>query len=99
MSSCKLSVCDTGAQYSALTENSETDYISEEESLPENTQCHYHDTDFKYTELPHDRNRTSIPIPDTHIPRQTMEEIIHHPPALQIPPVEIVVAPSQQTAN
>ena len=33
------------------------------------------------------------------MPRHTIEEIIHHPQAFQVPPVEIVVAPGQQTVN
>ena len=85
-----MSLHDAGAQYSALADNSDTDYISEEEYLPEDTQCHYHDTELKHIDLLQDSNRTSTPVPQNQIPR--MEEIIHHLPALQIPPVEIIVA-------
>ena len=89
----QLPIYDKSAQYSAASEASETDYISDE------TQCPYHDTQFKHTELPQYRNRTSTPIPDTQVPRHTIEEIIHHPQAFQVPPVEIVVALGQQAAN
>ena len=95
----RLSLCDTGAQYSALTEHSDTDHISEEESLPEERPCHYNDTACRYTEIPQDRNRTSTPIPFTHVTRERLEAIIHHQPAFQIPPVDIVVAPGQGANN
>ena len=39
-----LQIVDKSAQYSAPSEASDTDYISEEESLPEETQCPQHDT-------------------------------------------------------
>ena len=90
---------DTGTQYSALIKNSETDYISKEESLPDEILCHHDDTGCKYTGISQDTNRTSNPIPVTQVPPETLETIIHHPPALQIPPVEIVVAPGQCTNN
>ena len=38
-------------------------------------------------------------IPNTQVPRHTIEEIIHHPQAFQVPPVDIVVAPGQQVTN
>ena len=88
-----------GAQYSALTENSDTDYISEEENLPEEIPCCYNDTAQIHTEIPQDINRTSTPIPSTHIPRERLEAIIHHQPAFQVPPVNIVVAPGQGANN
>ena len=95
----KLSICDTSAQYSAQSEASETDYISKEESLPEETRCDYHKTNLKYTNLPQDRNRIFTPIPDTQVPRHAIEEIIHHPQAFHMPPVEIIVVPGQQATN
>ena len=67
-STYNLLLQDTGVQYSALTENSETDYISEGESLPEEIWCHYHDTECKYTEIPQDTNRMSNPILFTQTP-------------------------------
>ena len=85
----------TGTHYSAPTDNSKTDYISEEESLPDKTPCDHRKTDPKYPDIPQDRNRTSTLIPQNHIPREVLEEIIHHLPALQVPPVDIVVAPGQ----
>ena len=94
-----MSSHDTGVKYSAFTENSDTEYISEEESLPEETRCCYHDTELKYIDLPQERNSTSTPIPHTQVPRQAVEEIIHHPPAFQIPQVQIVVVPGQQANN
>ena len=90
-----LSLHDTGAQYSALADNSDTDYISEEEYLPEETLCHYHHIDTKHIDLLQDGSRTSTPVPQNQIPRQVIDKIIHHPPALQIPPVEIIVVPGQ----
>ena len=90
-----LQVHETGAQYSAPTENSETDYISEEESLPDEIPCDNRKTELKSSEIPQDRNRTSTPIPQNQVPRAAIEEIIHHPPAFQVPPVDIVVAPDQ----
>ena len=93
-----LSLSDTGAQYSALADKSDTDYISEEEYLPEETQCHYHDTELKHIDLLQDGN-PSTPVPQNLVPRQVIEEIIHHPPALQIPPVEITVVPGQHLNN
>ena len=94
-----MSLCDEGAQYSALTEDSETEYISIEENLPEETLCHYHDTEPKYIDLLQERNMTSTRILHTQVPRQAIEETIHHPPAFQILPVDIVVTPGQQANN
>ena len=98
-SSHNLSLRDIGAQYSALADDSDTDYISEKESLPGDTQCHFHDTDLKYLDQLQDGNRTSTPVPQNHIPRWVIEEIIHHLPALQILSVEIIVSPGQPVNN
>ena len=53
----------------------------------------------EYTEIPQDTNRTSTPIPFIQVPRERLEAIIHHPPAFQVPPVDIVVAPGQGANN
>ena len=94
-----MSLHDIGAQYSAVAQNSDTDYISEEEYIPEETPCYYCDTELKHIDLPQDGNRTSTPIPQNQIPRQVIEEIIHHPTDLQVLPVEITVVPGQHANN
>ena len=91
MSTHNLLLHETGAQYSVPSEKSETNYIRKEESLPEETPCDYHETELKYADLPQDRNRTSTPIPPIPVDRQAIEEIIHHPQAFQVPPIDIVI--------
>ena len=62
--------------------------------------------DLRHIETPpHKQHRTSTPDPDKHKPmeeeplRCLLKEIINHPAALQVPPIDIVVAPGQQGAN
>ena len=54
--------------------------------------------------LPNKRFRTSTPDPTERRPekeplRCPLKEIINHRPALQIPPVDLIVAPGRQATN
>ena len=94
-----LSLRDTGGKYSALTEDSDTDYISDEGSLSDDLQGPHHVNQSRHPDRPQNRNRTSTPIPPVQINRETLEAIRHHPLAFQVPPVEITVAPGQPQNN
>ena len=53
---------------------------------------------------PHKRFRTSTPDPTERLPenepiRCPLKEIINHRPTLNIPPVDLIVAPGRQAAN
>ena len=106
---------DTGAQYSSPSDNnysSSSDFDSDIEGT-ENitvTKRDIHRRSASVEDLytnptpPHKRFRTSTPEPFTRQPekepiRCPLKEIINHRPALQIPPVNLTVAPGGQVAN
>ena len=110
-----LQVKDTGAQYSSPShtdESSSSEFDSDIEGT-ENitvTRCHINRRSASSEELytnpmpPHKRFRTSMPEPSIRKPekepiRCPLKEIINHRPALQIPPVDLTVAPGRQAAN
>ena len=110
-----LQVKDTGAQYSSPSDSddsSSSDFDSDIDGT-ENITVTRRDilrrsasSEDLYTNptLPHKRFRTSTPEPperQTHREqiRCPLKEIINHRPALQIPPVDITVAPGGRAAN
>ena len=110
-----LQVKDTGAQYSSpsdTNESSSSDFDSDIEGT-ENirvTRRHINRRSASSEDLytnptqPHKRFRTSMPEPSIRQPekepiRCPLKEIINHRPALQIPPVDLIVAPGRQAAN
>ena len=110
-----LQVKDTGAQYSSpsdFNESSSSDFDSDIEGT-ENitvTRGHIHRGSASSEDLytnptpPHKRFRTSTPEPCIRQPekepiRCPLKEIINHRPALQIPPVDLTVAPGRRAAN
>ena len=110
-----LQVKDTGAQYSSpsdTNESSSSDFDSDIEGTENITVTRRHinrcsaSSEDLYTNPtpPHKRFRTSMPEPSIRKPekepiRCPLKEIINHRPALQIPPVELIVAPGRQAAN
>ena len=110
-----LQVKDTGAQYSSpsdTNESSSSDFDSDIEGT-ENitvTRCHINRRSASSEDLytnptpPHKRFRTSAPEPSMRQPekepiRCPLKEIINHRPALQIPPIDLIVAPGRQAVN
>ena len=110
-----LQVKHTVAQYSSPSDtddNSSSEFDSDIEGT-ENitvTRRHIHrryaSSEDLYTNPtpPHKRFRTSTPEPPVRQPgkeqiRCPLKEIINHRPALQIPPVDLTVAPGRQAAN
>ena len=110
-----LQVKDTGAQYSSPSDtnaSSSYDYDSDIEGTENITVTRRHinrrsaSSEDLYTNPtpPHKRFRTSTPEPPIRQPekepiRCPLKEIINHRPALQIPPVDLIVAPGRQAAN
>ena len=110
-----LQVKDTGAQYSTpshIDESSSSEFDSDIEGTENITVTRRHinrrsaSSEDLYTNptLPHKRFRTSTPEPSIRQPekepiRCPLKEIINHKPALQIPPVDLIVAPGRQAAN
>ena len=106
---------DTGAQYSSPSDkddSSSSDFDSDIEGRENITVTRRHinrrsaSSEDLYTNPtpPHKRFRTSMPEPQVRQPekepiRCPLKEIINHRPALQIPPIDITVAPSRQVAN
>ena len=110
-----LQVKDTGAQYSSPSDpedSSSSEFDSDIEGT-ENitvTRRHIHRRSASSEDLytnptpPHKRFRTSTPEPVTRQPekepiRCPLKEIINHRPVLQIPPVNLIVAPGRQATN
>ena len=110
-----LQVKDTGGQYSSpsdLNESSSSDFDSDIEGTENITVTRRHinrrsasSEDLYTNPTPlHKRFRTSTPEPSIRQPekepiRCPLKEIINHRPALQIPPVDLIVAPGRQAAN
>ena len=110
-----LQVKDTGAQYSSPShtdESSSSEFDSDIEGTENITVTRRHinrrsaSSEDLYTNptLPHKRFRTSMPEPSIRQPekepiRCPLKEIINNRPALQIPPVQLTVAPGRQAAN
>ena len=110
-----LQVKDTGAQYSSPShtdESSSSEFDSDIEGTENITVTRRHinrrsaSSEDLYTNPtpPHKRFRTSTPEPSIRQPeketiRCPLKEIINHRPALQIPPVDLIVAPGRQAAN
>ena len=110
-----LKVKDTGAQYSSpsdTNESSSSDFDSDIEGTENITVTRRHinrrsaSSEDLYTNPtpPHKRFRTSTPEPSIRQPekeqiRCPLKEIINHRPALQLPPVELTVAPGRQATN
>ena len=110
-----LQVKDTGAQYSSPSDSddsSSSDLDSDIEGT-ENitvTRCYLHRHSASSEDLytnptpPHKRFGTSTPEPPQRQPdkepiRCPLKEIINHRPALDIPPVDLIVAPGGRAAN
>ena len=112
---CTLQVKHTGAQYSSPSDSgdsSSSDFDSDIEGTENITVAkHYLHKHFALSEdlytnptPPHNRFRTSTPDPTERRPekepiRCPLKEIINHKPALQVPPVNITVAPGRRAAN
>ena len=110
-----LQVKDTGAQYSSPSdsnESSSSDFDSDIEGTENITVTRRHInrcsalSEDLYTNStpPHKRFRTSTPKPCIRQPekepiRCPLKEIINHRPVLQIPPVDLTVAPGRRAAN
>ena len=109
-----LQVKDTGAQYSSPSDSSDSssDFGSDIEGTENITVAkhylhrHFVSSEDLYTNPmpPHKRFRTSTPDPPVRQPekepiRCPLKEIINHRPALQIPPVNLTVAPGRRAAN
>ena len=110
-----LQVKDTGAQYSSPSDSSDSsssDFDSDIEGTENITVAkrylhrHFVSSEDLYTNPtpPNKRFRTSTPDPTERRPdkepiRCPLKEIINHRPALQIPPVDLTVAPGRQAAN
>ena len=105
---CTLQVKDTGAQYSSPSDSSDSssDFDSDIEGTENITVAkpylhrHFVSSEYLYTNPtpPHKRFRTSTPDPPERRPekepiRCPLKEIINHRHALQIPPVNLTVAP------
>ena len=111
----RLQVKETGAQYSSPSDkddSSSSDFDSDIEGTENITVTRHHinrrsaSSEDLYTNPipPHKRFRTSTPEPPVRRPekepiRCPLKEIINHRPALQIPPIDITVAPGRQAAN
>ena len=110
-----LQVKDTGAQYSPpshIDESSSSEFDSDIEGTENITVTRRHinrhsaSSEDLYTNPtpPHKRFRTSMPEPSIRQPekepiRCPLKELINHKPALQIPPVDLIVTPGRQAAN
>ena len=110
-----LHVKDTGAQYSSPSDDSDSsgsDFDSDIEGTENITVAkrylhrHFVSSEDLYTNPtpPHKRFRMSTPDPTERRPekepiRCPLKEIINHRPALNIPPVDLIVAPGRQAAN
>ena len=110
-----LQVKDTGAQYSSpadTNESSSSDFDSDIEGTenitvtrrPINRRSASSEDLYTNPTPPHKRFRTSMPDPCIRQPekepiRYPLKEIINHRPALQIPPVDLTVAPGRWAAN
>ena len=110
-----LQVKDTGAQYSSPSDTNESssfDFDSDSEGTENITITRRHinrhsaSSEDLYTNPtpPHKRFRTSTPEPSIRQPekepiRCPLKEIINHRPALQIPPIDLIVAPGRQATN
>ena len=110
-----LHVKDTGAQYSSPSDTNESnssDFDSDIEGTENITVTrrpinrHSASSEDLYTNPtpPHKRFRTSkadpcIGQPEKESIRCPLKEIINHRPALQIPPVDLTVAPGRRAAN
>ena len=109
-----LQVTDTGAQYSSPSDSSDSssDFGSDIEGTENITVAkrylhrHFVSSEDLYTNPmpPHKRFRTSTPDPPVRQPekepiRCPLKEIINHRPALQIPPVNLTVAPGCRATN
>ena len=110
-----LQVKDTGAQYSSpsdTNESSSSDFDSDIEGTENITVTRQHinrrsaSSEDLYTNptQPHKRFRTSTPEPSIRQPekepiRCPLKEIINHRPTLQIPPIDLTIAPGRQAAN
>ena len=110
-----LQVKDTGAQYSSpsdTNESSSSDFDSDIEGTENITVTRRHinrhsaSSEDLYTNPtpPHKRFRTPMPEPSMRQPekepiRCPLKEIINHRPALQIPPIDLIVAPGRQATN
>ena len=110
-----LHVKDTGAQYSSPSDDSDSsssDFDSDIEGTENITvaKCclhrHFVSSEDLYTNPtpPHKRFRTSTPDPTERRPQKEpircpLKEIINHRPTLNIPPVDLIVAPGRQAAN
>ena len=110
-----LQVKDTGAQYSSPSDtddSSSSDFDSDIEGTENisvtkryiNRRSASSEDLYTNPTPPHKRFRTSMPEPSTRQPekepiRCPLKEIINHRPALQVPPVDLTVAPGRQAAN
>ena len=110
-----LQVKDTGAQYSSpsdTNESSSSDFDSDIEGTenitvtrrPINRRSASSEDLYSNPTPPHKRFRTSTPEPYIRQPenepiRCLLKEIINHRPALQIPPIDLTVAPGRRAAN
>ena len=110
-----LHVKDTGAQYSSpsdTNESSSSDFDSDIEGTenitvtrrPINRRSASSEDLYTNPTPPHKRFRTSTPDPcirqqEKEPIRCPLKEIINHRPALQIPPVDLTIAPGRRAAN
>ena len=110
-----LKVKNAGAQYSSPSETDDSssfeidsDIEGTENITVTKREIHRHSASLEdlYTNPtpPHKRFRTSTPEPCIRQPEKEtitcpLKEIINHRPALQIPPVDITVAPGRQAAH
>ena len=110
-----LQVKDTGAQYSSPSDTDDTsssEFDSDIEGTENisvtkryiNRRSASSEDLYTNPASPHKRFRTSTPEPSVRQPeketiRCPLKEIINHKPALQIPPVDLIVAPGRQAAN
>ena len=110
-----LQVKDTGAQYSSpsdTNDSSSSDFDSDIEGTenitvtrrPINRRSASSEDLYSNPTPPHKRFRTSTPEPYIRQPEKEpiqcpLKEIINHRPALQIPPVDLIVAPGRRAAN
>ena len=110
-----LHIKDTGAQYSSPSDDSDSsgsEFDSDIEGTENITVAkrylhrHFVPSEDLYTNptLPHKRFKTSTPDPTERQPekepiRCPLKEIINHRPGLNIPPVDLIVAPGRQAVN
>ena len=110
-----LQVKDSGAQYSSpsdINKSNSSDFDSDIEGTENITVTRHHinrhsaSSEDLYTNPtpPHKRFRTSTPEPCIRQPekepiRCPLKEIINHRPTLQIPPIDLIVAPGRRAAN